>query len=393
MKRRALRLALSLIALGAMGTAAWVTWSGARQAAASADSFRTIDANGRAAATAITDLRAAQQSYVAAGQGEAFWFARVSSLLGDITAKIDSLRGGVTAPAAASALEDAAAAMQDFVEVDRRARDYTKAHQATLASDLIYSEGFDLTRRAALDVNNAIAVELSRTEAEAGALHRKIAAALAGAGLVALIVLLLLVPLPRVEATATEAVTSPAKADAEPASAVPNPFDDFETLETKSQGPAIDLERVAELCSELARVTDTQALPALLATAAAVLDASGIVVWVADPDRRELMPILVHGYAPELATRIGTLQRDAANVTAAAFRTGLLQTVNGDTISDGAVAAPLVAAGGAVGVMAAEVRHGGEQRPQILAAARVIAAQLATLVGPPAARAKTEAAG
>jgi hypothetical protein len=159
-----------------------------------------------------------------------------------------------------------------------------------------------------------------------------------------------------------------------------------------SPQPVIDLDRVASLCRELARVPDTQALPALLERTAAVLDASGLVVWIADPDGRELSPILIHGYPPSLATRLGTIGKDAANVTASAFRTGLLQTVKGDAISEGAIAVPLVAASGCVGVMAAEMKNGGEQQGPLLAAASIVASQLATLVGPPSARSRTEAA-
>ena len=43
--------------------------------------------------------------------------------------------------------------------------------------------------------------------------------------------------------------------------------------------------------------------------------------------------------------------------------------------------------------MAAELKNGGEQQHALLAAATIIAAQIATLVGPPSARAKTEAVG
>ncbi|HEX6463205.1 MAG TPA: hypothetical protein VFZ98_02075, partial [Vicinamibacterales bacterium] len=97
---------------------------------------------------------------------------------------------------------------------------------------------------------------------------------------------------------------------------------------------------------------------------------------------------------PQFATRLGNILRDAANVTASAYRTGLLQTMKGDSVSDGAIAAPLVSAGGCVGVLAAEVKNHGEQREAILAAAGIIASQLSMLVGPPSARpARTEVAG
>jgi hypothetical protein len=119
---------------------------------------------------------------------------------------------------------------------------------------------------------------------------------------------------------------------------------------------------------------------------AAALDAAGIVVWVADGERRELMPIAAHGYPPGVLSRMRSLSVDSENATAAAFRTGLVQTVLGRERELGAVAAPLVAPSGCMGVMSAELRNGGEKEPARLAAASIVAAQLATIVGPPAAQ-------
>jgi len=145
----------------------------------------------------------------------------------------------------------------------------------------------------------------------------------------------------------------------------------------------------------LARFPPPPPLPSLLDRTASLLDASGIILWIADPDGRELNPIFAQGYPQQLVNRLGTIPRDAENATAAAFRTSLLQTVRADEISAGAIAAPLVTPGGCVGVMAAEVRHEAERQDMKLAAATIVAAQLATLVGPPSARnhAKAGAAG
>ena len=150
-----------------------------------------------------------------------------------------------------------------------------------------------------------------------------------------------------------------------------------------------DFAGVASLCADLARVVDTRALPSLLDRTAHLLDASGIILWIADPDGRELNPIFAQGYPQQLVNRLGTIPRDAENATAAAFRTSLLQTVMADATSAGAIAAPLVTPGGCVGVMAAEVRHDSERQDGTLAAATIVAAQLATLVGPPSARPQT----
>jgi len=161
---------------------------------------------------------------------------------------------------------------------------------------------------------------------------------------------------------------------------------------TETALSATDFAGIASLCVDLARVVDTRALPSLLDRAALLLDASGIILWIADPDGRELNPIFAQGYPQQLVNRLGTISRDAQNATAAAFRTSLLQTVNADEFSGGAIAAPLVTPGGCVGVMAAEVRHNAERHDLMLAAATIVAAQLATLVGPPSARPHTVAA-
>jgi GAF domain len=150
--------------------------------------------------------------------------------------------------------------------------------------------------------------------------------------------------------------------------------------------PAFDFTAVAALCTDLSRVDDTLALPPLLERAATLLDAAGIILWIADPEGRELTPVLAQGYPQHLIDRLGTIPRGAENATAAAFRTATLQTVYGDGGTNGAIAAPLVTCGGCVGVMAAEVRGDTEKLRANLAAATILAAQLAALVGPPGGR-------
>jgi hypothetical protein len=143
----------------------------------------------------------------------------------------------------------------------------------------------------------------------------------------------------------------------------------------------IDLTRAAELCVDLARVSDTEQIPALLERASRLLDASGIVLWIADPEGRELVPTVAHGYPAATMVRLGAIPRTADNATAAAFREGQVRTVSSDTLTSGAIVAPLVVPGGCVGVMAAEVRDGREQRDEVRAVAAILAAQLATLIG------------
>jgi len=390
MSRLSVRLLLLVVCLAAIGGAAFLIWSTDRSTRLDAESARQFTTAARAASTGIADLRAAQQSYVAVGQGEEFWFARATEIRRELDIRLAELTRAAVSPDATAALNAASAALQDFTQMDERARDYTRNRQLTLASDMIFADGLELTRRAGDAIERAAIAEQVARDAGAAAVRRAQALAAGGASGVALVGLLLLVPGRRQEAGA--ALTTPITPAV--STVTLTELDDFAPTVQPAETPAssLDLGGVATLCNDLARIADTRALPSLLERAASLLDATGIVVWIADPDGKELAPILIHGYPPQLATRLGMLARDAGNLTASAYRTGLLQRVKGDSISSGAIAVPLVASGGCVGVMAAEVRNGGEQQDDRLAAASIIAAQLATLVGPPSARAKTEAA-
>jgi hypothetical protein len=398
MTRFSMRVALVMICLAASASAAFLIWTSEQQARTLQSSVNAFASTTHAARVAVSDLRGAQQGYVAAGQGPDFWFARVTGIVGDLHDRLASLKSLAASPEASIAIEDAAGALQDFDQVDRRARDLVRGRQLPAASDLIFADGFDLTKKAGDAIDRALAAELADRTGVLDFLKRRERYALASGSVVAAIVLVLLAPLPGRKVDAPAAAV-PA---AEPAPAISREaFADLDGLDAvpphaapAAPEPEVDMAGVAEVCADLAKVTDTRALPEILGRAASLLDATGLVVWIADPDGRELAPILVHGYPPQLATRLGMIARDAANVTASAYRTGLLQTVKGDSVSDGAIAAPLVSATGCLGVLAAEMRNGGEQRQALLSAAEIIAAQLSMLVGPPSARpARTEVAG
>jgi hypothetical protein len=154
--------------------------------------------------------------------------------------------------------------------------------------------------------------------------------------------------------------------------------------------PGVEIQALAAVCSDLAKLSDTDRLPGILERTARALDASGLVLWVADFEGAELVPVATFGYPASVLARLGTIRRDAENATGAAFRTGLVQTVAATASAGGAIAAPLVTPAGCRGVMSAEVRGGGEKQPARLAAAAIIAAQLAALVGPPPTAASQE---
>ena len=403
MKSRAVRLALLSVFVAVSGVTAYFFWVGESRFQTEIEAGRSFDERAGAAARDVLELRAAQQAYVAAGQGEDFWASKVSAGTAGLRETLTALRMKAASLPAESALDNALSALQDFEQMDRRARDYARAGQKLVASDLIFADGFELSAAIAASLDQARTAE---REVHDGAIRpdrRRELAAAAGTGLLALLVIGLLVPrvqTPGVETTEPQSGTLsltplPAAKEIDTLDLGRALDASWSSTRTPAGLPGLDLPSIASLCSELAKVTDTRALPAILERAAAVLDASGIVLWIADPDGRELSPIVTHGYSPKVVSRLGTILRETENATASAFRTALLQTVRADAVSNGAIAAPLVTPTGCVGVMAAEVRHDGEQDSAKLAAASIIAAQLATLVGPPSARAqaRTQASG
>jgi hypothetical protein len=426
MKSPPARLALLVIFVMALGVTAYLfrkTETARRAEAAAGESFAS---QAHTTARDILHLRAAQQAYVATGQGEDFWAAKVAATLAGLRESLAALRASASAPDAKAGIDAASGLLQDFAQMDSRARAYVRTGQKLLASDTIFSNGTEMTEAATAALDKASSAEMLARAAAAETFERRQSFALIAAAAAGALVLLLL--LPRVErevpppvfvepgvripvlATARAKKAVPAitgqpggapqqagdaagppapdgpRTDAPAAESTPAPVLDPSTATPAVAASVLDFTAVAALCTELSRVEDTTALPPLLERAASLLEAAGIILWIADPEGRELIPVLAHGYPPHLVNRLGAIPRDAENATAAAFRTGTMQTVFGDGSSHGAIAAPLVGGGGCVGVMAAEVKADTEKLTANLAAATILAAQLASLVGPAAIR-------
>ncbi|MEO7272492.1 MAG: GAF domain-containing protein [Vicinamibacterales bacterium] len=418
MKSRSARLALLVLFVLALGVTAYLFRKGeiARRAeTAAADVF---NAKARSTSRSILELRAAQQAYVATGQGEDFWAARVTSTLANVKEGLTALRAAAISTDGQAALEAASGSIQDFAQMDGRARTYVRGKQSILASDLIFSNGNELTDAAVGALEKAASAEQVARAGANETLASRQSFALVAAAAAAVLIVLLLLPAgePELSAPAFLEPTRPGATSAAPLARreswstarkanQPAPPIDAPPMESPAAPavaevpavppmvappappvPAFNFTAMAALCTDLSRVDDTMALPPLLERAATLLDAAGIILWIADPDGRELNPVLAQGYPQHLINRLGAIPRGAENATAAAFRTATLQTVYGDASTNGAIAAPLVTCGGCVGVMAAEVRGDTEKLDANLAAATILAAQLAALVGPPAAR-------
>jgi len=128
MTRLSVRVALVIVCLAASGAAAFLIWTFEQQLRAQQTVSREFASSALAARIAVADLRGAQQGYVAVGQGPDFWFARVTAIAKDLRNDLAALKTLASSPEASIAIEDATGGLQDFEQMDRRARDVARAH-------------------------------------------------------------------------------------------------------------------------------------------------------------------------------------------------------------------------------------------------------------------------
>jgi len=140
------------------------------------------------------------------------------------------------------------------------------------------------------------------------------------------------------------------------------------------------LKAAADLATDFGRVQDLGDLKQLIARAAALTEASGVVVWLGNSQGGDLRPVLTHGYSPAVVTRLAPVPRSANNAAAAAYRSGTLQVVPSQPFSSGAIVAPILGPEGCIGALSAEFR-GAEASEPVQAFAAIVAAHLAGVLG------------
>jgi hypothetical protein len=373
MQKPTIRYVVAAVLIAAAAIGGFFIFDARRRAADIETQAREVHSRIEQMITASGDFAAAQQAYVVQGQPQQPWFERSAMLL----QQFRELQSGVR-PLLKSRDDLAAADTVDeqfkaVVLIDGRSRQYLEQGESLLASDLIFGEGRDSIAVVLKELRTIDASEQQATAAMQSDLERQQWGALAGIAVIWLAGVVLLTPpaqappaepsfgnlnLGLSDRTPSDSASQPAP----PAAALPQP----------------DLALVADVCGALARTTDAGSLRDALARAAAVLDARGIVVWIGAGE--ELFPALAHGYDERIVARFRPIPRNAANATAAAWRSAQMRTVPADAASHGALAVPLSGINGCVGVLAAELRDGREQNAATQAVAAVIAAQLAAIV-------------
>ncbi len=98
MRSRAVRVTLTLLAVAAIGAAAYFSWTTHTRTRADHQAAAAFDQTRITALRDAYELRSTQQGYVAAGQNETFWFGKVTELVESLRAAITALKSSTTSP-------------------------------------------------------------------------------------------------------------------------------------------------------------------------------------------------------------------------------------------------------------------------------------------------------
>ena len=365
MQKRAVRLSiLALLLVSALG-AAVLTWDIERRTNDVLLAERDVDARVDRLMARAAALGAAQQAAVAPGQAHAEWLSRASALLQQLYDDMTALRPRTRSASAGAALDAFSDSLAAVAKADARAREHLRVDQELMAADVVFSEARQDIEGMLGTLRQLQEAERAAADEQRNALQVQALRVLAAASLTWLAGVLLLVPVRAPQPlVAPERVETPAVPPAAPQATQP--------------AVALDIAEAADVCTALSRITTAGELRELLARAAGVLDASGIIVWLGAGE--ELFAATAHGYDPRVIARLGPIRRNAENATAAAWRTAKARTVSGEMAANGAIVTPLFGPDGCIGVLTAEVRHGREQDEATRAVTRMIAAQLASVV-------------
>jgi hypothetical protein len=396
---RALRLFLAAMSLIAIGTAAAFLITSEKEIAQQRATVRAFDLRAREITDALGEVRAAQQAYVAAGQGVAFWMPKVDQMMDAVAGSLLTLQQSAADATSKGALDEASTTLSEFTNVDKRIRDYIASGAELMAADIVFTEGGETAVAAARHVERARIQAHQNLDAVEAARHKQEAMVLAGAGGLALLVIALLgmtsasstrkaesAPPRVIDGVAVRPSTRPADEDLglrQIARPEPKPREAISTPSGSAQHAAASktIQAAARLCTEFGRVAEMEELTRLLGRAADLLDASGLMLWMATASGTELRPALAHGYDAQTLARIPPVSRSASNAAAAAFRTATLQVVLPRAgTSKAAIVVPVLSADGCIGVLSVEMRAGVEASETVQALGAIIAAQLAGVV-------------
>lgn len=333
----------------------------------------------------LLDIRASLHAYVAPGQGLPFWAKRAQENINNLHQSLVDL-DRLVAPTGRS-LSESLDGSDQLKAAEQRARTHVSRGELQLAGDVIFTEVRDLLA-AATDQVDSVRADLKRRHDQRAAAIRAEQMMLAGGALALwILIALFMTPTPAVAKVKdpaewrNELKETLAKPAPTPAALVPAPV--VVPPAPIQAGVAVaSVREVSEICADLSALSDPGALEGTLARVSSVLDATGLIVWLASNDGSSLTPVATHGFDPALVARIGRISRYSANLTASAFRENTPKISTPTTTAPAALAVAMCGPTGPSGVLSIELKAGQTVDEAKVALASIVAAQLATLTMP-----------
>jgi hypothetical protein len=377
-------LAAVLVAAGC-GTGFWA-WTIARHVdeveRISQENLRRIDRLD----TDLDEIAQEELTYASSGGAAGPALERTSTAMHHLTSETPPLLARLLAENSDPA-RAVAEASSTLAEVEGSARENVRAGLNLMAADLIFSETHMVRGVLRRQFRTLRAAE---TAAAATARTSDLRTIAAVSGLTALLFAWALVRVTRGSSSSSTPVHE-SVAPPPPAAANRSVFElDLKPAPLDLTTAPLDLPAVANLCTAIGRMKSREDLERLLERTGTLLDAPGVVVWMAAGE--ELFPAAAFGYDLGQLGRLGPIAKGAVNATAAAWRTGQLQTVPGEARSRGAVVAPMLGTERCIGVLAVEVNPERALDKTTQAAVSLVAAQLSATVAPWPAGSSTEPA-
>ena len=333
----------------------------------------------------LLDVRASLHAYVAAGQGLPFWAKRAQETIDRLRQSLVELDKMIT-PAGGS-LAGSLDSLDQLAAAESRARTYVSRDELRLASDVIFTEVRDILAAATADVQSVRDRFMRQNDRRAASIRQEQVMLAGGALAVWIAIALLLLP-----TEPQPALKDPGQWRSELKESLKKPIPVTpETLVAaapvaaeppRAVVPLADLKEVSEICADLSALTGPGALEGALTRVSTVLNATGLIVWIASNDNSTLSPVATNGFDPKLVARIGRIARESSNLTAAAFRDNAAKISPVTASAPGALAVPMCSPTGPAGVLSVELKPGQTVDEAKVALSAILAAQLATLAMP-----------
>jgi hypothetical protein len=412
MRRPAVRW--SVLAVAVAAAAGFGYWAATLEGDALAErrALATAVADGRALQASLADARRALSAMASPGQAAVSWSRQA-------TASIEAARTRLTALANAdggASLSRLNERIERLIEAERRVRENAVGGRTLMASDVAFGEALPHVDAIDSAVAEAVAAMTLTTDRAVAATRDSQLLAIFGALGVLGLAALVLTPLRAPEtASSVAGVDEPAPVAGTPAAAddelslrppaelhpgasiasaqapwsvqpasgrtAPEPRA-IRPTSAPAMLPVPDLAPLATACDALAGLADADALPAALESARLALGARGVVVWLANADRTALSVVASAGYDRRVIERFPSTHVNDSNPTSRAFASGTPTTTLPGAGQPAALAVAIGGARGRTGVLSAELVDGAVADAQVIARARIVAAQLATLLEP-----------